>query len=66
MPREKEGYSETLTYLLNKYGPRLTVTQTAAESHICKRLVSDRLYGWTGQGKGKCMPANVLARQLCK
>lgn len=61
-----EGYSEVLTFLLNRYGPLMTVKQVSEATGYCVRLVTNKTYGWEGNRSGLRMKTAVLARQLCR
>lgn len=70
MAREKEGYRDALERVRREAaGEMVTVAEAA---HIvygtdpqAARKVCRNMYGWTGQGRDKRIPATALARQIC-
>lgn len=67
MPRNPEGYEQTLAFILSTVGHSLlTPEEVAKVSGLPKYRISERFYGWDKPNHGKRMPAAVLARQLCK
>lgn len=70
MAKEKEGYRDALERVRREAaGEMVTVTEAAriaygndpqANHKVCRNM-----YGWTGQGRDKRIPATTLARQLC-
>lgn len=70
MAREKEGYRDALERVRREAaGEMVTVVEAAKivygpDDRNGVRKVT-RLYGWIGKGRGKVIPATVLARQIC-
>lgn len=70
MAREKDGYRDALERVrCEAAGEMVTVAEAA---HIvygtdpqAARKVCRNMYGWTGQGRDKRIPATALARQIC-
>lgn len=70
MAREKDGYRDALERVRREAaGEMVTVAEAA---HIvygtdpqAARKVCRNMYGWTGQGRDKRIPATALARQIC-
>lgn len=70
MAREKEGYRDALERVRREAaGEMVTVAEAAKivygpnDERGVRKVV--QLYGWVGKGKGKTIPATVLARQIC-
>lgn len=66
MAMEKPGYRDALERVRREAGSELVTVEEAAKiTGYRKKTVTQRFAGWVGEGRGKRIPATVLARQLC-
>ncbi len=70
MAREKEGYRDALERVRREAAGELVTVAEAAKivygpNDRYGAIKVTRLYGWIGKGRGKVIPATVLARQIC-
>lgn len=70
MAREKEGYRDALERVRSlASGELVTVAEAArivyGNDPGATRKVTQKLYGWVGNGRDKRIPATTLARQIC-
>ena len=70
MSREKEGYRDALERIRHEAAGELVTVAEAARivygsDPQATRKVCRNLYGWTGNGRDKRIPATALARQIC-
>lgn len=60
MAREKDGYRDALERIRHEAAHIVYGTDPQAARKVCRNM-----YGWTGQGRDKRIPATALARQIC-
>ena len=70
MAREKDGYRDALERVRREAaGEMVTVKEAARIVYGPEDTRGERkvvqLSGWIGRGRGKTIPATVLARQIC-